>query len=139
MSNNKERIIKQINIMKMQIHFKRSKSLQDYLDELNKEEESEYSKDEWGFFVDIEINVCKEKIKIIEYKHNKNQNQNQNQMEIIKETHHYHHYYNNENKNDNNENDNENDNENKNEAENTLINYGNTLMVVGFLLYIILF
>jgi hypothetical protein len=120
----------------MHIHLKRSESLQDYLDGLNKETHDEKNSNDWGFFVDVEIDSHKERLKIREqkYKHkknhkNQNENQNEKQNQIIKETHHHHHYY---------HHDAPNENQNENE-EDTLISYGNVLVIAGILVYIMLF
>ena len=103
----------------MHIHFKRSESLQDYLDDLNQETKE---KDEWGFFVDIEINAHKEKLKIRESKHKK-------------EIHHYHHYYCvNQNQQDEKE-ENEQEDENQNAW---MMSCGNAFVMAGLLLCIIM-
>lgn len=102
--------------MKMHIQFKRSSSLQDYLNTLNKETSDDENSDDWGFFVDVEIDSHKEKLK---FRHKNNQMQNENPKKII---HHHHYYYD----------------EPENNAENTLIKYGNVLVFAGFLIYIML-
>ena len=112
----------------MQIQFKRSESLQDYLDTLNKQTHNEENSDDWGFFVDVEIDTHKEKLKIRQYKH----------KEIITHHHYYHHHhYHNQYQNKNQNDENEYKNNNNNEGE--LVNYANMFVVAGFLAYLILF
>lgn len=98
--------------MKMHIQFKRSSSLQDYLNTLNKETSDDENSDDWGFFVDVEIESHKEKLKF-------RQKNNDPPKKII---HHHHYYYD----------------EPENNAENRLIKYGNMLVFAGFLIYIML-
>jgi hypothetical protein len=108
--------------MKMHICIKRSESLQDYLDNLNTPKENEKD-DDWGFFVDLEIDAHAHKEKL---KFNK-------QKQIIKETHHHYHHYYHDLKNEDVEK------EDDKNAENKLISYGNALVFAGFLAYILLF
>lgn len=108
---------------------KRSSSLQNYLDNLDKQSYSDEDEDDWGFFVDMEgkhkvattksnrITTTKKKININHY--------------------YYHHYY-----HDNTHNDNHHMHGNCKHEENdeatTLMNYGNILVIVGIAIYLFL-